>query len=586
MNKKKSAVGLIISILLFIVGVGVTFAAYTYSRNGLVNSKQLVGDIYMHYTESNQLILTNAMPSNTYDPTKYFEFTVDGKNTTTNKDIYYDILLSHGDVPQGKTEQNRIDDKFLKFRLVEIINSEEAEIFDNKSYNDLSTSKSIHVDIFPKNTSNEVVHIYRLYMWIGSNVVIGNTNTLGIDYDMVTWSNLFASIKVNSTGDFTEKEVELEETDASCFIYQTTHYYKVNENMTSEALQYCIESTNQTEMYCKNEEANSSGIFFQEDILGYLNPTWRDNLIENGVITDQQTDGIIITEYNCNYKDVVIPTKINNLDVLAIHTDITMGGYVNGFANKGLTSVILPKNLVIIGRGAFNTNALASVKIPNGVITIGSSSFGRNGLTNVNIPNTVKGIGSGAFENNQLTSLNIPNSVITIEGQTFAWNQLTSVNIPNSVTTIGGQAFAWNQLTSVNIPNSVTTIGGQAFSYNQLSSVSIPNSVTTIGGDAFSYNQLTNVTVGNGITSIGNGAFSKSNSTESYSNVTYYDNPNLTSITINKSCSDIKNNLQVYDTYSDTYSNYYPWLANTYGGPYTAPGVTIYGSNNEVCDTF
>ena len=108
-NKKNiSMVGLIISIALFIMGVGFTFAAYSYTRQGTSNSKQLVWDIYMHYTESNQLTIENALPTSTYKENNYFEFIIDGKNTTTDKDIYYDISLSHGDVPSGKTEENRI----------------------------------------------------------------------------------------------------------------------------------------------------------------------------------------------------------------------------------------------------------------------------------------------------------------------------------------------------------------------------------------------------------------------------------------------------------------------------------------------
>jgi len=202
MKNKKVLIAIIVAVLLIGI-VGVTFAAYTYTRNGTSNSKQVVGDIYMHYTESNTLTLSNAMPSSTYISNNYFEFTVDGKNTTTNKDIIYDIVLSHGDVPQGKTETNRIDDKFLKFRLVEVISNNETEILNNKSYDDL-TSKRIHVETIPKNTTSQVTHTYRLYMWIGDEVVIGNINQ---DYTESEWSNLFASIKVNVSGDFTEKEV-------------------------------------------------------------------------------------------------------------------------------------------------------------------------------------------------------------------------------------------------------------------------------------------------------------------------------------------------------------------------------------------
>ena len=81
-------------------------------------------------------------------------------------------------------------------------------------------------------------------------------------------------------------------------------------------------------------------------------------------------------------------------------------------------------------------------------------------------------------------------------------------------------------------------------------------------------NQLTTVTIGNGIYTIGTNAFSKGVSS----------NPNLTSITIDRSCNDIKNNLTWIT------KKYYPWLSSS--SPYTASGVTIYGANNEVCDTF
>jgi len=204
MKNKKVIIAIIVAVLLISI-IGVTFAAYTYSRQGTSNSKQVVGDIYMHYTESNSLTLSNATPSSTYIANNYFEFTVDGKNTTTNKDIIYDIVLSHGDLPQGKAETNRIDDKFLKFRLVEVIDNSETEILNNNSYSDL-TNKRIYVETIPKNTGAEVVHTYRLYMWIGDEVVIGNINQ---DYTESEWSNLFASIKVNVTGDFNEKFVTL-----------------------------------------------------------------------------------------------------------------------------------------------------------------------------------------------------------------------------------------------------------------------------------------------------------------------------------------------------------------------------------------
>ncbi len=69
-------------------------------------------------------------------------------------------------------------------------------------------------------------------------------------------------------------------------------------------------------------------------------------------------------------------------------------------------------------------------------------------------------------------------------------------------------------------------------------------------------NQLTSVTIGNGITLIEPNAFYKGSSA----------NRNLVSITIDKSCSTIK----------DMYN--YPWIGTTY-----RQGTPIYGANNEVC---
>ena len=254
---------------------------------------------------------------------------------------------------------------------------------------------------------------------------------------------------------------------------------------------------------------------------------------------------------------VIIPNSVTTIESHA-------------FYDNQLTSVTIPNSVTTIRDGAFRDNQLTSVEIPNSVTTIGDAAFEGNRLTSVTIPDSVTTIESSAFSHNQLTSVIIPDSVTTIGYAAFSYNQLTSVTIPNSVTTIGDSAFYRNQLTSVTIPNSLTTIGGNAFRNNQLTSVIIPDSVTTIGGGVFSDNQLTTVTIGNGIQYIDLSAFYKDSSS----------NPNLSSITINRSCSDIKN-IPASSTRS---TKYYPWLSTI--SPYTASGVTIYGSDSEVCDSY
>ena len=115
MKKKKTIILASIIVGVLVVTLGLTYASLSFNRTG-GNSQLVLGDIWMHYSETNQLVLSDAMPSSTYDETKYFEFTIDGKNTYLNKDIWYEIVLNHGDNHETRTE--RIKDKLFKLKIV------------------------------------------------------------------------------------------------------------------------------------------------------------------------------------------------------------------------------------------------------------------------------------------------------------------------------------------------------------------------------------------------------------------------------------------------------------------------------------
>ena len=202
MNNKKVVIITSIILAVVVLTLGITYSIFSLSKVSK-NSNLVVGDIYMHYNETNELKIENAMPSDTYDKTKYFEFTIDGKNTYTEKDIWYEIVLTKGDNQTGKT---RIKDNLLKFRLTIINNGIETELLNNKSYSNL-TNKRIYVDTISKNTTTEITRTYRLYMWVSNDTKIGNVNQ---DYTIDEWKDIFASIKVNVTGDFEEKQVAID----------------------------------------------------------------------------------------------------------------------------------------------------------------------------------------------------------------------------------------------------------------------------------------------------------------------------------------------------------------------------------------
>ena len=146
-NKKKILI--IVGVLLLISLVtAYTYSFFTYNKTS-TNSKLVVGDIYMHYNEDSEGInLENPL----YNSTQHFEFSITGKNTHTKNSILYNIGLVKGDVPSGKTEVNRIQDKFLKFRLVEVKNGEEVVLKDNLTIEDIN-GNSIYSNYISNNTN-------------------------------------------------------------------------------------------------------------------------------------------------------------------------------------------------------------------------------------------------------------------------------------------------------------------------------------------------------------------------------------------------------------------------------------------------
>ena len=378
-NNKKTIIITSIILGVLILTISLTYAVFSMSKTGQ-NSNLVVGDVYMHYANGNKSInLANAMPSETYDATSFFEFTIDGKNTTTNKDIWYEIILKHGDEVSGKT---RIKDNLLKFTLTETKNGTTTTVFDGRSYNDL-TSKRIWVNTINKNTTSEVSITYRLYMWISNATNIGNTED--VDYTTEEWKNVFASIKVDVAGDFNEKSIA---TDESCFTVGT-----INDGNEVAILDY--------DVTCGTD------VIIPSTIKGYP-------------VTVIGNSGTSVIEQLSNKTN---DYKLNDLNNYQKNVNIkpTIAGGVSG---------------------SFQEKNLTSVTIPNGVTTIENSAFAGNQLTSVVIPDSVTIIGAAAFAGNQLTSIDIPDSVTTIGFSAFAGNQLISVIVGNGIQYIYREAFS------------------------------------------------------------------------------------------------------------------------------------------------
>ena len=196
-NKTKNRNMIIIGIVICIVLViGISFAFYSYNKTSSNVSTLVAGDVYMKYSNSNEITIDsgaiNAMPST------YFQFTVEGKNTNATQDVNYNIMVSRGANHATRTE--RVADQYLVFTLMEVIDGTPTPVVSSRSYSSLASSQTLWSDIISRNTTSNETHTYRLYAWIGNGLVVSDTET-GADYSETTWkNNVYATVKVTVTG--------------------------------------------------------------------------------------------------------------------------------------------------------------------------------------------------------------------------------------------------------------------------------------------------------------------------------------------------------------------------------------------------
>lgn len=186
--------------------------------------------------------------------------------------------------------------------------------------------------------------------------------------------------------------------------------------------------------------------------------------------------------------------------------------------NTGITSVVIPLTMRVIGEGAFQgCTKLFSVSFRMTKLEeIGNSAFeGCSILGSISLPATVERIGDWAFAGTALSSIGIPASVeylgknafLGCTKMTVASIKTTLKKIPdglfsrctsltnvamteenrNKIESIGKAAFfSCSKMSSYTFGDTVSSIEACGFmSCTSLSSVSIPSTVTYIGHDAF-----------------------------------------------------------------------------------------------------
>ena len=173
MKKRENIVIIVILVLMLIAIIGVSYAAFSFSRTGSVPNTITTGSITMTYEESDNVInITGALP--TTDKTgktrlndgEYFDFTV-------SSEIVGDVNINYEISAKDITTSNRkIDGSNIKLYLTRLTDNGEEELMTPETYNEEVSSNSYtgrpsgEMSLYTSSMNSSESNRYRLRMWV------------------------------------------------------------------------------------------------------------------------------------------------------------------------------------------------------------------------------------------------------------------------------------------------------------------------------------------------------------------------------------------------------------------------------------
>ena len=221
---KKNYKFILLAVIALIGIFGVSYAFFEYYGTNK-NSQLIFGNIYLKLDEgTSTLSVSNLFPETKEEARERTDntltFSIKGLNTTENKDIWYEIMLTEGDDEEGKVRFNPED---LVFDLIEVdADGNETLVVDALSFPSLN-GVSIWTNTVPHNVTTEINQTYKLRVWLNENVTISDTNP-NATYKASDFKSMYTNIKIAVSGDFYEDSylkgyVYYDAGDTNCYIF-------------------------------------------------------------------------------------------------------------------------------------------------------------------------------------------------------------------------------------------------------------------------------------------------------------------------------------------------------------------------------
>ena len=257
-KKKENIIIIIILVIMLIAIIGVSYAAFSFSRQGNVPNKITTGSITMTYTETdNTISLSNALPTTDATGTtrlkdgEYFDFTVSSE-ITGEVNINYEI--SAKEVGDGT-----IDGSNIKLYLTKLTEDGEEQLMTPEVYSEETDSNEYtgrpagEMSLYTSSMNASESNDYRLRMYVTEEY-----NPQG------DGGGLTFSVRINVYGKAGDKYVplttqeilednELQEETTNMFNYASNGSYIAS--ITEEGPQYGSEPSQVTNgLYSMNDE--------------------------------------------------------------------------------------------------------------------------------------------------------------------------------------------------------------------------------------------------------------------------------------------------------------------------------------------
>ena len=368
MEKTKKEIVIIGLILLMVIAlIGVSYAAFSYSKTGTKLNSITTGSITMTYEETdNTISLNGALP--TTDATgkkrltegEYFDFTV-SSNISGDVNINYEI--SAKDVTSSSA--NKIDGSNIKLYLTRLTDDgTEEELMTPETYNEETSANNFtgrpsgEMSLYTSSMSSSESNNYRLRMWVdedynpqgdgGGLQFSVQINVYGKDGDKmpvttgpvneVLLSNIPEDNQYND-----EVDTFITGEDPNNYIWYSGKLWRAvsvnNEAKTTKLVtQWNISAIN----YNPDNQTNFEGSYMEE----WLNDTTVDGFLgnlrdyENFIVTDAVWDATMdATDLGSIQRpngEATVIDAVGLLNMYEYQSSYTGTTYGNGYLNNGL----------------------------------------------------------------------------------------------------------------------------------------------------------------------------------------------------------------------------------------------------------